>query len=615
MFRNQQGIFLVFIAVLMLTSGLYGELSAGSLSSIPGGRIGGVLRSEEGVGLASVRIDVYMDRVQQNSLQTGARGEYRIESLSPGLYTLEFRHQNAEPVRRDVMVYKARDSFCNVRMETEDTFAADTFLPYRAQNSSLDLLKPRPIPVSGPYVAPYMPPEPQENYVPLQSLPFYNVTQRPQADIALSANTAYFSYLRRLLADGILPDPEGIRVEEMLAYMQAEGPISSPDSITVSTQAFEHPFDSSRIFVRLVLIAPGHQSLQETPFDPGRFIFTPDSNAVEQQPLPDNPHDLYVVLDCSGRMGTEAKLYLAKECMRMYIEEMEEDDRLTIFCARPEERVLELDGKDKASAYLALDHISASGSGDILKILDMVMEKEQESGDLWFFTDGFYPEETQKALAIALAKAQGQGFHCTIAGVGRNPYCDDKLYLLARELGTGYIYLDSVHEFARQLHFGALRYREPFVQDLQVKLEFAPAAVKRYRQVAEKPRAGAGAESMTASVPGTIYSGQVLSALFEIELQDDVDPQEVMAGELMLQYRSPDNAEPIYGSFRLKQKICPPTQSSGQDHMAAALFGMLLREEQDSAKLSWQRLGEYEKENIMHPDLKTMIRTSAELQP
>lgn len=213
MFRNQQGIFLVFIAVLMLTSGLYGELSAGSLSSIPGGRIGGVLRSEEGVGLASVRIDVYMDRVQQNSLQTGARGEYRIESLSPGLYTLEFRHQNAEPVRRDVMVYKARDSFCNVRMETEDTFAADTFLPYRAQNSSLDLLKPRPIPVSGPYVAPYMPPEPQENYVPLQSLPFYNVTQRPQADIALSANTAYFSYLRRLLADGILPDPEGIRVE------------------------------------------------------------------------------------------------------------------------------------------------------------------------------------------------------------------------------------------------------------------------------------------------------------------------------------------------------------------------------------------------------------------
>jgi len=615
MSRKQQGMFTVCImAFLIMVSGLYGSFFSHNSEVMPMGQIGGVFRAVDGTGLEDVRIDVYLQQAQVRSLHTGPLGEYSIKSLVPGIYSLEFQLPGAESIRQDVRVHPARNSFCNVRMESSPSIAFMLTIPIiPVEHSSLDMLMPQPVPVSGAYAAPYMPPVLPEAFLPVSSMPFYDVSAKPLTDVSVNVNTAYFSYLRRLLSAGRLPNPNAPRVDEMLAYMQPDISGSSADAFTVATQIMRHPYDPDRSFLYVGMKSP--------------VLNTEKAN----------PRNLYVVLDCSGRMGTEDKLYLAKESLRCFIEQMNQDTRLTIICARQDPLVISVDGKDKASAYLALDKISASGSGNVIDALQLALQQAIKLehngtaqlehgifpntlsvpmyGEMWLFSDGFYSEQILQDMASTLALAHKQGILCTILGLGLDLYQDNNLYKVSGESSARYIYVDSLKEFQHQLQAGLLKYVPLTTQDLQLKFDFSGSSITRYRQIAVSGMDESSATSSASFTPNMLTSGQSISALFEIELPDTADIQSDSAGKLMLYYHSPHSAKPRYEEYDPSLTASAEAQQDMRDYVFTALFAKLLRDEVDVDGLSWHSLWDYVQNYASDSELKFMIQTATELQP
>jgi Ca-activated chloride channel family protein len=168
------------------------------------------------------------------------------------------------------------------------------------------------------------------------------VAEDPVSTFSIDVDTASYSYVRRLLEDGYLPEPDAVRIEELINYFPYDYPAA--DSTAVP-------------FAPTIAYYPAPWNTETRLLHIGIKGFVPPVTE-------DKPANLVFLIDTSGSMNAPDKLPLLKRAFRLLVEELTANDTVSIVVyAGSAGVVLEpTPAREKAKILHALDTLAAGGS-------------------------------------------------------------------------------------------------------------------------------------------------------------------------------------------------------------------------------------------------------------
>ncbi|MFM7785256.1 MAG: vWA domain-containing protein, partial [Gammaproteobacteria bacterium] len=180
-----------------------------------------------------------------------------------------------------------------------------------------------------------------ERYEEIRENPLQRVAEAPVSTFSLDVDTGSYSNVRRFLANGTLPPKDAVRIEELVNYFPYDYPLPRG----------EHPFGIS------TEIAPA-------PWNPAHWLLRAAVRADEPDAERMPPANLVFLVDVSGSMDTPQKLPLLRSALKLLVDQLREEDRvsLVVYAGR-ESVVLEpTSGREKERIRGAIDQLSAGGS-------------------------------------------------------------------------------------------------------------------------------------------------------------------------------------------------------------------------------------------------------------
>lgn len=137
--------------------------------------------------------------------------------------------------------------------------------------------------------------------------PFISVAKDPRSTFSVDVDTASYSIVRRLLTQGQLPPTDAVRIEEMINYFSYSYPEPKDGGVfTVSSEVSQAPWATTHRLVRIGI--------------KGKEI------AMANRPA----SNLVFLLDVSGSMNEPTKLPLLKRAFRLLVEQLGENDHVSI---------------------------------------------------------------------------------------------------------------------------------------------------------------------------------------------------------------------------------------------------------------------------------------------
>ncbi|MBS1656223.1 MAG: von Willebrand factor type A domain-containing protein, partial [Bacteroidetes bacterium] len=170
---------------------------------------------------------------------------------------------------------------------------------------------------------------------------FLKVSDNPLSTFSIDVDAASYSNVRRFLNMGQLPPAGAVRIEEMINYFHYNYPQpKNADPFSINTEIADCPWNSNH---KLVLIG-----LQ--------------GKKIPAENLPAS--NLTFLIDVSGSMYDANKLPLVKASMKMLVDQLREQDKVSIVVyAGAAGLVLPpTSGEDKQTIKDAIDKLEAGGS-------------------------------------------------------------------------------------------------------------------------------------------------------------------------------------------------------------------------------------------------------------
>jgi Ca-activated chloride channel homolog len=149
--------------------------------------------------------------------------------------------------------------------------------------------------------------ESTENYQRLAENPIKITQKEPVSTLSIDVDTGSYSNVRRFLKQGQLPPKDAVRVEELINYF----PYAN------STQKTEHPFGVQ------TEVAPAPWNLEH-------LLLRVRIQAMDAQATTLPPCNLVFLVDVSGSMAEQDKLPLVKNTLKMLVNNLRAEDRITI---------------------------------------------------------------------------------------------------------------------------------------------------------------------------------------------------------------------------------------------------------------------------------------------
>lgn len=181
----------------------------------------------------------------------------------------------------------------------------------------------------------------RETYAHVEQNAIQRVSEQPVSTFSIDVDTGAYANVRRLLRAGQLPPEDAVRVEELVNYFE---------------YAYAPPKDRSTPFATHVEIAP-------TPWNPDTLLLRIGLQGWKPQgALP--PANLVFLVDVSGSMQDADKLPLVQSALKLLVQEMTAQDRISLVVyAGNTGVVLEpTPGDQKVRINLAIDRLTAGGS-------------------------------------------------------------------------------------------------------------------------------------------------------------------------------------------------------------------------------------------------------------
>ena len=335
--------------------------------------------------------------------------------------------------------------------------------------------------------------------------PVQRVSDAPVSTFSADVDTASYSFVRRQLNDGELPEKDAVRSEEMINYFDYAWPAAnsrrSPFKPTVVVS--DSPWSKGRKLV--------HIGIKGYDVDRGE---SPDANLV-------------LLLDVSGSMNAPDKLPLVVRSMELLLDSLKPGDTVGIVVyAGAAGTVLEpTPVREKQKIVQALRSLrpggSTAGAAGIERAYQLAEAHFRKGGvnRILLCTDGDFNVGVSgtEALKSLVERKREKGVHLSVLGFGEGNYRDELAQALAQNGNGVAAYIDTENEARKVLVQEAGASLFTIASDVKLQVEFNPATVSEYRLVGYETRALRTEDFNNDAVDaGDVGAGHTVTAIYEI---------------------------------------------------------------------------------------------------
>jgi len=343
-----------------------------------------------------------------------------------------------------------------------------------------------------------------ESYESYQENLFESSSVNPVSTFSIDVDNAAYTNIRRLINNGQKVPKDAVRVEEMINFFKYDYPKPTDSHpFSINTEYSDSPWNKDHKLLKIGLQG------KEIPTDK-----LPKSNFV-------------FLVDVSGSMEDVNKLPLLKASIKVLLNELRDDDRVSIvYYASGTGVLLEpTKASEKNKIINAVDNMRAGGGTSGAAGLDLAYEMAAKhfikdgNNRIILATDGDFNigKSSDKEMQELIEEKRKSGVFLTCLGFGMGNYKDSKMITLSKKGNGNYAYIDNIQEANRFLgkEFKGSMYA--IAKDVKIQIEFNPAHVQAYRLVGYEMRKLRNEDFANDAIDaGELGSGHTVTALYEV---------------------------------------------------------------------------------------------------
>src|SRR5262245_24746890 len=327
---------------------------------------------------------------------------------------------------------------------------------------------------------------------------------------AMDVDTASYTIAQRFVADGNLPDPASIRVEEWVNAFDQDYAAPTEDTFAVHVDGTRTPFDGQ-----------------------GDLLLRIGIKARDVRDRQRPAAALTFVIDTSGSMEREGRLELVKDSLRTLARSLGPTDSIAVVTFGDDARVVlgPTSARHEDQILGAIEQLHPGGSTNLEAGLRLGYSLARESlvGDggidrVVLASDGVANVGLTDADGILrqIRDDAAGGIELVSVGVGMGNYNDALLEQLADQGDGFYAYVNGLDEARRLFREDLVGTLESVALDAKVQVRFDPDAVATYRLIGYENRAIPDGQFRDPNVDaGAVGAGHAVTALYALTLRDD----------------------------------------------------------------------------------------------
>ncbi|TPL24226.1 VWA domain-containing protein [Mesorhizobium sp. B2-4-10] len=429
----------------------------------------------------------------------------------------------------------------------------------------------------------------------------HSALEDPVSTFSIDVDTASYSFVRRSLKEGFLPQADTVRVEEMINYFPYDW--KGPDAVST-------PFNST-------------VSVMPTPWNAHSKLMHVAIKGFDVKPAEQPKANLVFLIDVSGSMDEPDKLPLLKSAFRLLVSKLKADDTISIVTYAGDAGTVLMPTKvaEKDKILNAIDNLqpggSTAGEAGIKEAYKLAEQSFIKDGvnRVMLATDGDFNvgQSDDDDLKRLIEQERKSGVFLSVFGFGRGNLNDQMMQTIAQNGNGTAAYIDTLAEAEKVLVEDASSTLFPIAKDVKIQVEFNPAKVSEYRLIGYETRALNREDFNNDRVDaGEIGSGHSVTAIYEITPKgsggERIDP--LRYGQAAMNNGGVANADE-YAFVKIRYKLpnedvsklitTPVTSANevasfdqaGADQrfsVAVAAFGQKLREEDATAKFGYDKI-------------------------
>ena len=345
----------------------------------------------------------------------------------------------------------------------------------------------------------------RDRFVSFDSNPVKVVAEEPVSTFSIDVDTASYGFVRASLNDGVLPQMDAVRVEELINYFPYDypGPEDREAPFAASVSLMPAPWNDS---ARLMHI--------------GIKGYEVDSGAVPRA-------NLVFLIDTSGSMDSPDKLPLLVNSFKLLLGALAPEDTVAIVAYAGSAGVMlsPTPVADRARVLAGLERLDAVGStagAEGIRQAYLLAEQHFVEGGInrvILATDGDFNVGITDLdeLESYVARKRASGVFLSVLGFGMGNYNDELMQRLAQN-GNGHAaYIDSLSEARKALVEESTSMLYPIAKDVKIQVEFNPTVISEYRLIGYETRMLAREDFRNDKVDaGEIGSGHTVTAIYEV---------------------------------------------------------------------------------------------------
>ncbi len=418
------------------------------------------------------------------------------------------------------------------------------------------------------------------------------VANEPVSTFSIDVDTASYSFVRRMLNQGQLPQPEMVRVEEMINYFPYN---------------YELPQDKAEPFKPTITVMP-------SPWNTGKKLVHIGIKGFDITHIKRPAANLVFLIDVSGSMNSPDKLPLLKSSLHMLVDQMDEMDTVSImtYAGHAGTALTPTKGSDKQTIRSVIDMLGAGGStagaAGVEQAYNLAQQHFNKDGvnRVILATDGDFNVgiNDPALLKTYIEQKRTTGISLSVLGFGQGNYNDALMQSLAQHGNGNAAYIDNINEARKVLVDEMSATLFTIAKDVKIQVEWNPAAVSEYRLVGYETRLLNREDFNNDAVDaGDVGAGHAVTAIYEITpkgAKGSVDPlrygkpeQDVATpsssefsgeyGFLKMRYKLPEASESklITAPISASQEVASIANTSDDVRFAVAVaeFGQVLRKD------------------------------------
>jgi len=414
----------------------------------------------------------------------------------------------------------------------------------------------------------------RDRFAAVDENPIKRVADEPVSTFSVDVDTASYSFMRRMLNRGVLPQKNAVRIEELINYFDYAYPLP---------ETREQPFKPT------VTVMP-------SPWKTGNKLIHIGIKGYDIDADEKPRSNLVFLLDVSGSMNAPDKLPLMVNSLKLLLDTLKADDTVAIVVyAGAAGTVLEpTKVAEKHKILAALDRLRAGGTTAGAAGIRQAYALAEGNFDktavnrVILATDGDFNVgiTNREELKGFVERKRKTGVFLSVFGFGQGNLNDQLMQTLAQNGNGVAAHIDTLNEARKVLVEEASSTLFPIAKDVKIQVEFNPATVAEYRLIGYETRALKREDFRNDKVDaGDIGAGHTVTAIYEITLAKGGKPmiaeRRYKPAETVAKDKTDDRGNE-YGFLKIRYKL-PDQETSNLITTPIAVSNEILDTAKDAA--------------------------------